>query len=144
MRNLLFKKLIETTTVILRPSGGIRDSDYRVANPVGRAAQRVGLRQLACYECSIESRPEHACFYLSGRGLSAGPIPRPEHSYRVCVTVNVHLSFHKDAPLENMQSHFKTKILYTFLISPMHATCLRPFSSLDFITLIVPEEDYNA
>jgi len=30
------------------------------------------------------------CCLLSGTGLCDGTIPRPEDSYRVCVTVNVH------------------------------------------------------
>ena len=70
----------------------------------GSAAARllrilVRIPQGACMSFSCE------CCLLSGRGLCDGPMPRPEDSYRVCVTVNVHKSFHNDAPLENMQSH---------------------------------------
>ena len=65
MKNLLFKKLIENITAIPHPSEGIRDSDYSVASPDGRAAWRVGLRQLACCECRFESRREHSCLSLA-------------------------------------------------------------------------------
>jgi len=40
-------------------------------------------------------------------------------------------------------SGFPTKILYTFLISPMRATHLAPHILLDFITLIIYNERYN-
>ena len=94
-RNLLFKKLIQTITAIPLPPGGITDSDqcrrsrWQRGTACGSAAarllrMRVRIPPGACMSFSCE------CCLLSGTGLCDGTIPRPEDSYWVCVTVNVH------------------------------------------------------
>jgi hypothetical protein len=40
-------------------------------------------------------------------------------------------------------SGFPTNILYTFLLSPISATCPAHFILLDLITLIILGEEYN-
>jgi hypothetical protein len=61
------------------------------ADPGGRADKGVGLGPLACWDCGFESRRAHGCLslvsvVLSGAGLCAGLITRPDESYRVwCV-----------------------------------------------------------
>jgi len=55
----------------------------------------VGPRPLACWDCGFEFRRGHWCLsvveccVLLGRGLCDGPIPLPEESYRVCVSLSV-------------------------------------------------------
>jgi hypothetical protein len=44
-------------------------------------------RLIACWDCGFESRREYYVF--SGTGLCDWPIPRPEDSNRVCVSLSV-------------------------------------------------------
>ena len=50
-------------------------------------AEDVGVRPLACRDCSFESRREGGCCVLSDSGVCGGPILRPEESYLVCIVI---------------------------------------------------------
>ena len=39
---------------------------YNEADPIGGAAQGVGMRPLTCWDCGFETRREHGCLPLVG------------------------------------------------------------------------------
>ena len=52
----------------------------------------VGLQSFTCWDCGLESRQRHACYFVvsvvcSGRGLCEELITRPEESFRMCCVV---------------------------------------------------------
>jgi hypothetical protein len=97
--------------------------------------------------CSCPRISQH-CMECIGSVLcsqepSTGPCLKPTHliSPRSILTLSTHL--HLGLPSGLYPSFFLTNILYEFLFSPIHATCLVSLFLHDFIMAIIPGEGYK-